>query len=210
MHAAIERAVDALLFDLGGVIIEIDFGRTFATWASFSGVSAETIAGRFRIDAAYEAHERGEIEAREFFASLRQTLAINLTDEQFAAGWNAMLGREISGIRHLLHSASDVLPLYLFSNTNATHVECFMREHRELLHPFRGLFMSSDLKLRKPTVAAFHAVAQKINLPPERIAFFDDMAENVAGARAAGLQSFQVRSAADTARTLRNELGIGV
>ena len=45
---------DALLFDLGGVVIEIDFGRAFARWAAASGTPADTIRSRFSFDAAYE------------------------------------------------------------------------------------------------------------------------------------------------------------
>jgi putative hydrolase of the HAD superfamily len=53
--------VDALLFDLGGVVIDIDLGRAFTRWAAAAGTTVETIRSRFTFDAAYERHERGEI-----------------------------------------------------------------------------------------------------------------------------------------------------
>ncbi|MBI3374906.1 MAG: HAD-IA family hydrolase [Betaproteobacteria bacterium] len=200
--------VDALLFDLGGVVLEIDFGRVFSAWASFSGACADSIAARFRVDAPYEAHERGEIDAARYFASLRRSLGIDLPDEDFAAGWNALFVGEVPGVRSLLRQAAQAAPLYAFSNTNQAHAQYWMREYHEIVRPFRGLFLSSDLRLRKPAPAAFHAVAGRIGVAPQRIAFFDDLAENVEGARAAGLKAFQVRSAREIALALRNELGI--
>lgn len=200
--------VDALLFDLGGVVLEIDFGRVFSVWASLSGTCAEAIAARFRVDAAYEAHERGEIDASGYFASLRESLGIELSDEQFAAGWNAIFAGEVPGVRSLLRRAAQAAPLYAFSNTNQAHARFWRREYHEIMRPFRALFLSSDLRLRKPAPEAFHAVAAKIGAPPQRIAFFDDLAENVAGARAAGLRAFHVGSAAQIASALRDELEI--
>ncbi len=81
------RDVGALLFDLGGVALEIDFNRAFARWAACSGTRIETIRSRFSFDAAYERHERGEIHIAEYAASLRATLGIDLPDDAFTEGW---------------------------------------------------------------------------------------------------------------------------
>ena len=51
--------IDALLFDLGGVVFEIDFNRMFARWAAYAGEEPETIRARFSLDAFYARHERG-------------------------------------------------------------------------------------------------------------------------------------------------------
>jgi putative hydrolase of the HAD superfamily len=67
-------SVEALLFDLGGVVIEIDFDRVFSHWALCSNQNLGTIKSRFTFDSYYERHERGEIEASEYFASLRRSL----------------------------------------------------------------------------------------------------------------------------------------
>lgn len=201
-------SVDALLFDLGGVVLEIDFGRAFSAWASCSGVSVDSIAARFRVDRPYQAHERGEIDAAGYFASLRASLGIDLTDEQFAAGWNAIFVGEVPGVRSLLQRAAQAAPLYAFSNTNRAHAQYWMREYRDIVRPFRAMFLSPDLRMRKPAPEAFHSVAARIGVAPQRIAFFDDLAENVAGARAAGMKAFQVGSAAEIALALGGDLGI--
>lgn len=194
--------VEALLFDLGGVLIEIDFGRAFAHWARCAGVDPDTLRGRFRTDDFYVQHEIGRIDAAAYFASLRGTLGVDLADTDFEEGWGAILVREVPGIRALLEEAARQRPLYLFSNTNVSHHRLWASRHAELLAPFRRIFVSSELGKRKPTPEAFHAVAQAIDVPPERILFFDDALDNVNGALAVGMQAIHVQSIADIERAI--------
>ena len=203
MNASPFVDIDALLFDLGGVLIEIDWRRAFSVWAENSATTAEAIAARFSFDSAYTAHERGEIGTAAYFASLRRTLGIELSDGQFLAGWNAIFVGEVAGARELIAAAAARRPLYLFSNTCEAHREHWIPRFEELLRPFTRRFLSCEIGLRKPDPKAFAHVARAIGLAPQRIAFFDDTAENVAGAARAGFTAYQVRSAAELAAALR-------
>ena len=203
MHAPQIADIDVLLLDFGGVIVEIDFSRAFDAWASAAIVPPASIAARFRFDDAYAAHERGEISAAEYFDCLRRALGIELSDEQFLAGWNAIFVGEAAGVRELIAAAAARRPLYLFSNTCEAHREHWIPRFEELLRPFTRRFLSCEIGLRKPDPEAFAHVARAIGLAPQRIAFFDDTAENVAGAARAGFAACQVRSAAELAAALR-------
>ena len=189
--------VKALLFDLGGVLIEIDFGRAFAHWARCAGVDARQLRERFRADDFHEQHETGRIDAAAYFDSLRHSLGIDLDDRDFEAGWGAILVREMQGIRPILEEAARRYPLYLFSNTNVTHHRLWSSAYADLLRPFRRIFVSSEMGKRKPAPEAFHAVAQAIDVPPENILFFDDTLDNVNGALAVGMQAVHVQATAD-------------
>jgi putative hydrolase of the HAD superfamily len=201
-------AVDALLFDLGNIVIDIDFSRVFDAWARAAGVPPAAIAKRFSIDAAYEAHERGEIEGAQYLASLRKSLEARLSDEELLAGWNAIFVGPREGMRELLQGLSSVVPLYVFSNTNALHHAYWSEQYRELLQPFSRIFCSHQLGVRKPSPEAFRRIAQLIGIAPSRLAFFDDLRENVDGAREAGLPSFHVTSFAELHDALTNDLRI--
>lgn len=78
MENSLITSVKALLFDLGGVVIDIDFNLVFAGWAGYSNRSVEEIKSKFSFDQFYEAHERGEIDSAEYFNSLRKTLGIDI------------------------------------------------------------------------------------------------------------------------------------
>ena len=204
----VAASVDALLFDLGGVLVEIDFNRAFEAWASAARVPASRIAARFSFDPAYEAHERGEIRGSEYFAHLRNALGVSLSEDEFLAGWNAIFLEPVAGIDTVLEGLPKVFPLYVFSNTNPAHQAYWQFRYKDVLEPFSRVFCSCDLGARKPGGEAFLKVCARIGSPPSRIAFFDDSQANVLGARQAGLHAFQVASAAEVRRALTHELGI--
>jgi glucose-1-phosphatase len=207
---AAHSTVDALLFDFGGVIVDIDFGRAFAAWAQAARLPPHTLAARFSSDAHYEAHERGEMDGEEYFAAVRDSLGVTLSDEQLLAGWNAIFVDPLPGIERLLSALAPALPLYLFSNTNPMHRAFWVSRYRELLKPFSTVFCSCDVGMRKPAPEAFLRVADLIGIPPARIAFFDDLAENVQGAREAGLVGFHVGSVEDIRHALNDDLRLSV
>jgi glucose-1-phosphatase len=198
--------IEALLFDLGRVIIDIDTARVHARWAELAGVPLTHIEQRSRIGLAgsdaFHSHERGEISDLEFFEHIRLVLQIDLTDEQIKDGWNAIFVGEMPGIRPILTRARQRLPLYAFSNTNAAHQACWSVQFADMLADFRKVYVSNEVGARKPDVAAFRLVAAAMEVAPERILFFDDIAENVLGARASGMTAVHVTTVADIERAL--------
>jgi glucose-1-phosphatase len=196
-------SADALLFDLGRVVLDIDFSKTLACWAGHAGCEPAHLAGRFssRND-LYHRHETGEISDAEFFAALRTSLGIAISDAQFLEGWNALFAGEIPGIAPLLARAAGRVPLYAFSNTNSAHVDHFTTAYSDVLGHFREIYLSSAIGLRKPDPAAYDHVVKAIGVPAARIVFFDDLAENIEGARARGLLAVHVTSPDDVARAL--------
>ncbi len=196
-------AADALLFDLGRVVLDIDFSKVVACWAGHAGCEPAHLAGRFSWrDEFYRQHEKGEISDAEFFAALRALLGVELSDAQFLEGWNEIFAGEMPGIAPLLQRAAQRLPLYAFSNTNAAHVEHFSETYAGVLGHFREIFLSSAIGLRKPDAAAYDHVVKAIGVPASRIVFFDDLAENIDGARACGLTAVHVTSPDDVAHAL--------
>ncbi len=195
-------AADALLFDLGRVVLDIDFNKTLAMWAGHAGCEPAHLVGRFARDEIYQRHETGEVSDAEFFESLRTSLGIGITDAQFLEGWNAIFAGEMPGIAALLARAAKRLPLYAFSNTNGAHVEHFSEVYAPVLGHFREMFLSSAIGLRKPDAAAYDHVVKAIGVPASRIVFFDDLPENIEGARNRGLTAVHVTSPDDVAGAL--------
>jgi len=198
---------DALLFDLGRVVLDIDFSKALSCWAAHANCSPSDIAARFVRDDAYRRHEMGAMSDADYFQSLRASLGIGISDAQLLEGWNAIFAGEMPGIAPLLTRAAERTPLYAFSNTNRPHVEYFSKAYAGILGHFRELFLSSTIGLRKPDAAAYDHVIKAIGAPAGRIVFFDDLAENIEGARACGIAAIHVKSAADVASALE-ALGI--
>ncbi|KZD24534.1 HAD-IA family hydrolase [Tardiphaga robiniae] len=197
------NSADALLFDLGRVVLDIDFTRVLKIWSDYAHCAPNDIVSRFARGDVYMRHERGEISDDAFFAHLHDTLGIDLTPAQFLEGWNAIFVGEMPGIAELLAHASKRWPLYAFSNTNVAHVTHFSEHHADLLSHFRTVFLSSSIGLRKPDAKSYEHVISEIGVPADRIVFFDDLADNIDAARACGLQAVHVTSPTSVAEALK-------
>ena len=195
-------SADALLFDLGRVVLDIDFSRALAYWAGHAGCEPEHLTGRFSVDDSYKRHERGEMSDADFFAGLCTSLGIKASDAQLLEGWNAIFAGEMPEIAPLLARAARRLPLYAFSNTNRAHEAHFSRTFADVLGHFRKIFLSSTIGLRKPDAEAYDHVVKAIGVPAARIVFFDDSAGNIEGARTRGLIGVHVTSTRDVAEAL--------
>jgi glucose-1-phosphatase len=193
---------DALLFDLGRVVIDIDFNLAFAKWAEHARCDPASIAQRFSHDDAYKRHERGEIDSDQYFTALRSALGLEISNAQLLDGWNAIFMGEMPGISPLLARAARQFPLYVLSNSNREHERCWSTRFADVLNHFRQIYVSSTIGLRKPDAEAYKYVVKAIGTTAERIAFFDDILENVDAARACGLQAFHVKSSAEVANAV--------
>jgi len=189
--------VEALLFDLGGVVFEFDFERAIQHWARYSALPLREVRERFGHDEPYRQLERGEITAAAYFDGLRRNLELTASDAQIGEGWNGIFGAEISETLDAVAHARKRYPCYAFSNTNAEHQRAWNAAYPRIAATFDRVFVSSEIGMRKPEAAAFAHIAKAIGVAPGNILFFDDLVENVVGAVAAGLQAVQVRSPAD-------------
>ena len=193
----VTHTVKALLFDLGGVVLDISFEAALERWSHHSGVGSAMLKARFTPDEAYERHERGEIEAAAYYDSLRTAFGVTLSDEQFEEGWNAIFLGEIPETVALLKRLHGRIPLYAFSNTNAVHKLFWSERYASALAVFERVFVSSDMGKRKPEREAFEHVATEMGVGLENILFFDDTEVNVTAARALAMQAVLVTSPDD-------------
>ncbi len=194
IHAA---DIKALVFDLGNVLIDIDFMGCVGYWSRRTHVPPAKIIERFRIDQHYEAFERGHLSPASYFDILRRQLGLKLDDSEMAAGWNRIIRGEKPGIRTCILELKPYYPLYVLTNTNAIHVVAWKAKHRGLLQHFSHVYISSAMGCRKPDAAVYQRVIADLGMPACQIAFMDDAPENVAGAKAVGMQALHVKEPDD-------------
>jgi HAD superfamily hydrolase (TIGR01509 family) len=109
---------------------------------------------------------------------------------------------EINDTVALVRAARRRLPCYAFTNTNQIHQQAWSTAYPGVVSLFDEIFVSSELGLRKPERRSFAAVAQRIGVQPAEILFFDDMRQNVEGARSLGMRAVQVTEPEDVRRAL--------
>ena len=192
----------AVLFDLGGVVLDIDIDRPLSVWQPHSRLSPQELRAAYRQDGPWHHHETGHLPAEGFLAHLREVLALDCDEETVRAGFNAILVAEIEETVRLLDAIRPDVPRYAISNTNPVHVAEIERSFPTLLPRFDRVFVSHEIGQRKPDAAAFHHVLDAIGVEAPQALLFDDLLPNIEAARAIGMQAVQVRGPEDVRRGL--------
>ena len=186
----------AILFDLGGVLIDLAPSKVFEHWAKAADVTPASLAARWKIEAAYKAHEKGKMEFIEFTSHLQKQLGISITQSDWKTGWNTLLGQPFPDLLPRLSALAKRIPLYCFSNTNQTHWTALTARtnHPQLGGFFQKTYLSYAIGRRKPNVESYRWVTNDMGYRPTDIAFLDDNAANIHGAKRAGLCTTHVTS----------------
>lgn len=192
----------ALLFDLGRVLLDIDVERAVHVWAPHSRMPREALRARFTSDEPFQRHETGHLDNDGYFAHLRQALALDCDLPVVQQGFDALIVGEIQETVRLLEQVRTQLPCYAISNTNPSHLAAIERGFPGFLPRFTRVFVSHQIGHRKPQPAAFEHVLRAIGVPPPEVLLFDDLADNVAGAQALGLQAVLVTGPEDVRAAL--------
>ncbi len=195
-------SVDAVVFDLGGVLLDLDFSRTIdALGALFEGDASRLYTQLSQV-ALFDQFERGEIEAAAFRRGLAHLFGRgdgvderHVDDQRVDAAWNALLGDIPEAKLSLLASLRTRTRVFLLSNTNSIHIDQFLLDyaarHATRFGPWSELFetdyYSHLMGLRKPEASIFEFVLRTHGLAPSRTLFIDDNVHNVEAAAALGM-----------------------
>ncbi|MEQ9877951.1 glucose-1-phosphatase [Pectobacterium aroidearum] len=181
------------IFDLGNVVIDIDFKRVLGVWSNLSSAPLATLQERFVMGEAFEQHERGEISDEAFATRLCQEMGIALSFEQFTAGWQAIfvaLRPEVIDIMQRLRQEGH--RVVILSNTNRLHCSHWPALFPEVGATADRVYLSQDIGLRKPELAIYQYVLTQEGVTPAQAVFFDDNAANVDAAQSLGVHSILV------------------
>lgn len=184
------------IFDLGNVIVDIDFNRVLGVWSDLGRVPLATLQSRFQMGEEFEQHERGEISDEAFAARMCEQLDIALSFEQFSAGWQAVfvgVRPEVIEIMHKLREQGD--RVVILSNTNKLHCAWWPTQYPEVQRAADKIYLSQEIGLRKPEEAIFRQVLEEEQVTAENAVFLDDNLANVEAARATGIHSVHVTDA---------------
>lgn len=181
------------IFDLGNVIVDIDFNRVLGAWSNFSRVPLATLKQSFTMGEAFHQHERGEISDEVFAEKLCHEMPLSLSYEQFSHGWQAVfvgIRPEVIAIMHKLREQGH--RVVILSNTNRLHTTFWPEEYPEVKAAADKIYLSQEMGMRKPEARIYQAVLQAEGFSAADAVFFDDNVDNIEGANQAGITSILV------------------
>ena len=193
----------ALLFDLGNVIIGLDFDRAYRALAGMTRYRADElpeIISRANLAGPYE---RGELSNDEFHRQFCAALDLDLAYEPFEGLWGDMFVTEPFLQKHFFEGLARRYRLILLSNTNDIHYR-FIREQYPMLGLFDDFVLSYEIGVMKPDPGIYEEAIRRAGAPAGECFFVDDKQINVDAARRAGIDAECFESRDELERQLRD------
>ena len=196
-----------LIFDIGDVIVDIDYLTTIAEFQKLSAVDFSQIVSYNKQNHIFDLFETGKITAQQFRDKLKQFLKPGTTDEEITHAWNSILIHYPAQKIDLLKELKTRYKTFALSNINEIHVVSINEAAKAKFGAsdfgsfFHHAYYSNEVGFRKPDKEIYEFVLQKENLNATETFFVDDKAENVEAAKALGINAYQL-----TDRNKLNEL----
>lgn len=192
-----DKSVKNLVFDLGGVILDLAVNKTIDAFADLAGISGEKATSIFHTSPEFNLYEKGGMTDQQFRDFLKSAYTPNASDAEIDNAWNQML-RGIPVIKlDLLERLKRKYTVLLLSNTNEIHLSyingnLLPKGASSLDQYFHKAYYSHRMLKRKPDAEIFEQVLQENNLIPEQTIFLDDNLMNVKGAESVGIKTVHV------------------
>lgn len=194
----IMSTIKNIIFDLGNVLLDVDYAKTIHAFEQLGFPDFKTHYSASEMDKVFEDLETGRITDIDFYDTLKKVSETAVSNEQLKTAWNALLlDFRMESLDYLTAIASKY-NLYLLSNTNSIHHRAFEAVlQKETGKPsldsyFIKAYYSHLMGMRKPDVAIYSFVLEDAGLIAAETLFIDDLANNIEGAKLAGLLTHQL------------------
>ncbi|WP_317899545.1 HAD family hydrolase [Aurantibacillus circumpalustris] len=185
-----------IIFDLGGVIINLDQSLTIHEFNKISAIPFEEVYTQTAQTELFNDFDKGKISDFEFFSELRKQIRYEGPEVDLLYAWNAMLLDVPEKRLDLLVNMKQNYNTFLLSNTCEPHIACFEKElyiHHGVKNfndYFDRVYYSCRMGMRKPHREIFELVLKENELVPEETVFIDDSIQHVKGAGECGIKAY--------------------
>lgn len=188
-----------IIFDLGGVILNIDYQRTASAFKALGLTDFDARYSQLAQTDLFDRFERGEIPASQFRQGIREVVGFEVEDRAIDDAWNAMLLDLPKHRLELIQRLFQDRRIVLLSNTNEIHIDAFHQRLEteigkpDLSHLFEKVYYSYKMGMRKPESRIFQKVLDEMGFDPQQTLFIDDSPQHIAGALSVGITAHHLR-----------------
>ena len=185
------KNIKAIIFDLGAVILNINYQNTINAFSKLGVKNAATFYSKKVQTDLFNQIETGMISCNEFLKALQKETE-NANINQVEHAWNALLLDLPEERVKLIKKLKNNHIIYLLSNTNAIHIDAFKKQLGNtkwlaFCKLFDKMYLSHELGLRKPDVKVFEYILKEQELKAEEVFFIDDSPQHIASAKKLGI-----------------------
>lgn len=195
MQIKVLQNVRHIIFDFGGVLLNIDYKKTEQAFVDLGLTDFGRLYSQLQQTDLFDRFETGRISGAEFVQELKASTGLRATDEQVIAAWNAMLLDLPLRRLQILQQLQLHFDTFLLSNTNEIHEEAFNKilkaqaGFQSMGVFFDKVYYSHRVGLRKPGREIFRLILDQHGLDAAKTLFIDDSPQHIATAKELGLQT---------------------
>jgi len=195
MSQKIAKNITSVIFDLGGVLFDIDYSLTQKAFIELGVKDFQSLYSQQKQAGIFDEFEKGSISSAEFRKHIQQKLPANTSDDEIDKAWNALLIGVHAHKVELLKRLRNKYRIFLLSNTNEIHLPevltmmASLNNNTGISHLFEKNYYSCRMGMRKPDKEIYDRVCAENSLSAANTLFIDDSIQNVIGAEKAGLNA---------------------
>jgi len=194
--------LQAVIFDLGKVIIPFDLARGYAALSPYCPFPLEEIPQRIAATGLAPRFEVGQLSPEDFARQLSAALGLDVDYARFRELWSSIFLPQPLVPEQLLEGLQRRYRMLLLSNTDAIHFPTLLERYALLRH-FDDYILSYQVGAAKPAARIYEAAVARAGCPAADCLFIDDIPLYVEAARQAGIQALRFESAAQLERELQ-------
>ena len=192
--------INAIIFDLGGVLLDINYWLTIEAFNNLGCSDFESIYTQQKQSQLFDDFETGKVSSETFRKSLQKQMEFSISNVEFDNAWNKMLLQLPEQRIELLEKLNKKFSLFLLSNTNEIHIKAFKKiisssiGYERFENCFKKVYFSSEIGNRKPNASCFEMVLSENKLSAAKTLFIDDSIQHVEGAYKIGIKTLIIES----------------
>ena len=190
------KNIDNIIFDLGNVILNIDYQNTIDAFEKIGVPDASIFYSKSSQLNIFNQLETGRISKQNFILEI-QKFVPKASASQIINAWNAILQDLPNERLEILKNIKDKFSIFLLSNTNTIHIEKIIdklgkKKYEEFYNLFDKVYYSHEVKLRKPNADIFKLVIKENYLSIKNTLFIDDSIQHIESAKKIGLKTYHL------------------
>jgi glucose-1-phosphatase len=193
----IPENITSIIFDLGGVLLDLDLQKTFDAFDALGFKGFDQHFDSYSGSPFIEIFEEGKMTNEAFIATAKTYCNEGTTTAQVLTAWNAMLGPLQPQKIEMLELLRKRYKLFVYSNTNALHVAYLQKYYTTTFgnetfkNIFEKIYYSNEFGIRKPNTEGFLKIVEEQHLVPQDTLFIDDGKMHIAAAKTLGIKTLQ-------------------
>jgi len=198
-----------IIFDLGGVLLNINPLLSLLELEKISGISKDELIVKFVNEKIFEKFDTGSLNPAQFRSKLCQILNCGVSDAEIDRTWNELLLDFPLSRVELLQQIRKNYRVFLLSNTNSIHFDHYTHEFYEkygiqMTDLFDNLFLSYEIGIHKPDAGIYTHILQQAGIKASESVFFDDSLANIEAAELQGIAGIQIKDGLDVTSFFEN------